>query len=107
MREEAFSRLVPQAFAIFSNLLTAFILFFAQLPNQPNVWNRLVAVLWLLLFLFLQFLYSGFHFPLSCSQFLMFEFARSGNGTAVQEILAKSRQIGVELEEFLNTLLGK
>lgn len=37
----------------------------------------------------------------------MFELARSGNGTAVQEILAKSRQIGVELEEFLNTLLGK
>ena len=58
-------------------------------------------------FLYLQFLYSGFHFPLSCSQLLMFEFARSGNGTAVQEILAKSRQIGVELEEFLNTLLGK
>lgn len=53
------------------------------------------------------FLNSGFHFLLSCSQFLMFELARSGNGTAVQEILAKSRQIGVELEEFLNTLLGK
>ncbi|KAL9984828.1 hypothetical protein ACROYT_G007164 [Oculina patagonica] len=39
--------------------------------------------------------------------FLMFELARSGNGPAVQEILAKGRQIGVELEEFLNTLLGK
>lgn len=47
------------------------------------------------------------HFPLSCSQFLMFELARSGNGSAVQEILVNSRHIGVELEGFLNTLLGK
>lgn len=39
--------------------------------------------------------------------FLMFELARSGDGSAVQEILAKSREIGVKLEEFLNTLLGK
>ena len=50
---------------------------------------------------------SGFHCPLSCSQFLMFELARSGNGPAVQEIMASSREIGVDLEEFLNTLLGK
>ena len=37
----------------------------------------------------------------------MFELARSGNGSAVQEILVNSRHIGVELEGFLNTLLGK
>lgn len=37
----------------------------------------------------------------------MFELARGGDGSAVQEILAKSRQIGVKVEEFLNTLLGK
>lgn len=49
----------------------------------------------------------GFHFPFSCSQFLMFELARSGNGSTVQEILVNSRHIGVELEGFLNTLLGK
>ena len=53
------------------------------------------------------FLSSVFHVLLSCSQFLMFELARSGNGSAVQEILVSSRHIGVELEEFLNTLLGK
>ena len=53
------------------------------------------------------FLNSGFHFLFSCSQFLMFELARSGNGSAVQEILVNSRHIGVDLEEFLNTLLGK
>jgi len=58
------------------------------------------------LYVFL-FLNSGFHFLFSCSQFLMFELARSGNGRAVQEILVNSRHIGVELEEFLNTLLGK
>lgn len=39
--------------------------------------------------------------------FLMFELARGGDGSAVQEILAKSRQIGVKVEEFFNTLLGK
>ena len=50
---------------------------------------------------------SGFHCPLSCSQFLMFELAQSGDGPAVQEIMANSREIGLELEEFLNTLLGK
>lgn len=53
------------------------------------------------------FLNTGFHFLFSCSQFLMFELARSGNGGAVQEILVNSRHIGVDLEEFLNTLLGK
>lgn len=53
------------------------------------------------------FLYSGFHFLFSCSQFLMFELARSGNGSAIQEILVNSRHIGVDLEDFLNTLLGK
>ena len=37
----------------------------------------------------------------------MFELARGGDGSAVQEILAKSRQIGVKVEEFFNTLLGK
>jgi len=55
----------------------------------------------------LLFLNSGFHFLFSCSQFLMFELARSGNGSAVQEILVNSRHVGVELEEFFNTLLGK
>ena len=48
-----------------------------------------------------------FHCPLSLSQFLMFELAQSGDGRAVQEILTNSRQIGVDLEEYLNTLLGK
>ena len=48
-----------------------------------------------------------FHFLFSCSQFLMFELARSGNGSAIQEILVNSRHIGVDLEDFLNTLLGK
>lgn len=56
---------------------------------------------------FSQSLNSRFHFPLLLSQFLMFELARGGDGSAVQEILAKSRQIGVKVEEFLNTLLGK
>lgn len=47
------------------------------------------------------------HCPLSCSQYLMFELAQSGDGPDVQEIVAKGREIGVDLEEFLNTLLGK
>lgn len=54
-----------------------------------------------------SFLNSGFHFLFSCSQFLMFELARSGKGSAVQEILVNSRHVGVDLEDFLNTLLGK
>ena len=37
----------------------------------------------------------------------MFELAQSGDGPDVQEIVAKGREIGVDLEEFLNTLLGK
>lgn len=39
--------------------------------------------------------------------YLMFELAQSGDGPDVQEIVAKGREIGVDLEEFLNTLLGK
>jgi len=37
----------------------------------------------------------------------MFELAQSGDGPAVQEIVVKSREIGVDLEDFLKTLLGK
>lgn len=37
----------------------------------------------------------------------MFELAQSGDGPDVQEIVAKGCEIGVDLEEFLNTLLGK
>ena len=37
----------------------------------------------------------------------MFELAQSGDGPDVQEIVAKGREISVDLEEFLNTLLGK
>ena len=48
-----------------------------------------------------------FHCPLSRSQFLMFELAQSGDGASVQEIVTKSRDIGVDLKDYLNTLLGK
>ena len=44
---------------------------------------------------------------LSISQFLMFELAQKGDGAAVQEIMAKAREMGVDLEDFLKTLLGK
>ena len=37
----------------------------------------------------------------------MFELAQSGDGAAVQKIVSKSREIGVDLEDYLNTLLGK
>ncbi|XP_067021110.1 zinc finger C3H1 domain-containing protein-like isoform X4 [Acropora muricata] len=39
--------------------------------------------------------------------FLMFELAQKGDGAAVQEIMAKAREMGVDLEDFLKTLLGK
>jgi len=44
---------------------------------------------------------------LSISQFLMFELAQKGDGAAVQEIMAKAREMGVDLEDFLKILLGK
>lgn len=37
----------------------------------------------------------------------MFELAQKGDGAAVQEIMAKAREMGVDLEDFLKTLLGK
>lgn len=37
----------------------------------------------------------------------MFELAQNGDGAAVQEIMAKTREMGVDLEDFLKTLLGK
>lgn len=97
------------------------------LPFAATLWkdvkftyNNLFFILFTVSFHFVsfQFLYFWgysvpsvvkfrFHCPLSLSQFLMFELAQSGDGRAVQEILAKSRQIGVDLEEYLNTLLGK
>lgn len=48
-----------------------------------------------------------FDCPLSISQFLMFELAQNGISATVQDIMAKSQDIGVDLEDFLNTLLGK
>lgn len=96
-------RLQPLLFFIFSCLFIFVWLCFSFCLLSLLLFSRLMCFpLYVVLFL-----NSGFHFLFSCSQFLMFELARSGNGGAVQEILVNTRHIGVGLEEFLNTLLGK
>ena len=80
-----------------------------------NPLERCKVLLYLLFLFHVVFLYEVLvhfysrHFDdtLSISQFLMFELAQNGDGAAVQEIMAKTREMGVDLEDFLKTLLGK